>query len=155
MDNTTRVFNGKHLLAGLLAGTLDITAAGIQYFIKTGKNPSGVLRYVASGAFGPDAFSGNSTMLFWGLLFHFMIAITFSFLFFFLINNIPALSKQKILFAIIYGIFMWATVRYLILPFSQIKPSPFDLKNVVIAVSILIICISIPLTIIAGKKRVT
>ena len=59
-----KLFSIKHLLAAILVGTLDITAACIQYFIKTGKNPTGVLRFVASGAFGTDAFTGSNMMLF-------------------------------------------------------------------------------------------
>ena len=155
MNNTNEIFTRKHFLAGLLVGTLDITVAGIQFYIKTGKSPTGVLRYVASGAFGPEAFSGSSVMLLWGLIFHFMIAMTFTFLFFFLVENLPILSRQKIPFAIIYGIFMWAAVRFIVIPFSRITPPAFNLKNIAIAVSILIICISVPLTIIAEKKRVS
>ena len=47
------------VLTGFIAGTLDITAACIQYYIRTGKGPANVLRYVASGVFGKEAFTGG------------------------------------------------------------------------------------------------
>ncbi|MEN9685026.1 MAG: hypothetical protein RLZZ28_812 [Bacteroidota bacterium] len=147
-----KLFSAKHLLAGLLVGTLDITAASIQYFIKTGKNPSGVLRYVASGAFGSDAFTGGNAMLVWGLVFHFMIALCFSFLFFWLTARLPALLNYKIATACVYGILMWSAMKYLVLPFSKIPASPFNLANAAIAIAILVICIALPLASIAGKR---
>lgn len=68
--------------AGLLAGTLDISAACVQYYMKTGKNPDYVLKYVASGAFGKDAFTGGIVMSMAGLLFHYLIAFSFTLFFF-------------------------------------------------------------------------
>ncbi len=45
--------------AGLMAGTLDILSAFIYYFIKTGdKNVFIVLKSIASGLFGKEAFLG-------------------------------------------------------------------------------------------------
>jgi hypothetical protein len=39
-------------LSGLLVGTLDITAALVQFYIKTGKDPLIVPKYIASAVFG-------------------------------------------------------------------------------------------------------
>lgn len=47
------------LRSGLLVGTLDITAASVQYYARTGKSPLNVLRFVASGVFGQAALSGG------------------------------------------------------------------------------------------------
>ena len=54
------------LFSGLIAGTLDISAAIL--FLANG-NAAGVLKYIASGAFGKDAFTGGDEMLAWGVLF--------------------------------------------------------------------------------------
>jgi hypothetical protein len=149
------IFNRRNLLAGLLVGTLDISGAGIQTWIKTGKGIEAVLRYVASGAFGKEAFTGGYHILLWGLLFHFMIALSYTFLFFALVRMIPALLKRRILLAVGYAFLMWAGVRFLVIPFSQITPAPPVLKNVLIAVAILLVCISGPLCLFAGKYRST
>jgi hypothetical protein len=147
------VFNRRNLLAGLLVGTLDITGASIQTYIKTGRGPGTVLRYVASGFFGKEAMTGDGSILFWGLLFHFMIALTYTFLFFMMVRLIPALLKQRVLLAVVYAFLMWAGVRFLVIPFSQITPAPLVLKNVLIAVAILLVCISTPLCLFAGKYK--
>jgi hypothetical protein len=65
----------KILKAGLIVGTLDILAAFIQYAIKTGKNPTVVLKFIASGVFGKEAFNGGTMMNVYGLIFHFVIAL--------------------------------------------------------------------------------
>lgn len=152
MSNQNKIFTKRHLVAALLAGTLDITAACIQYYIVTGKNPEGVLRYVASGAFGSDANSGT-IMLFWGLLFHFIAAFSFTFIFFTLVSLFPVVLHQKIILAVLYGIFMWAAMRYCVIPLSRINPLAFKLKGATIAVAILIVCICLPLIIVASKEK--
>lgn len=47
------------LYAGLLVGSLDITAAFLDFYISTGNGPGGVLRFIASGVFGREAFTGS------------------------------------------------------------------------------------------------
>ncbi|HEY2727215.1 MAG TPA: hypothetical protein VGI61_08585, partial [Parafilimonas sp.] len=65
----------------LLAGTLDILAAFADYYIATRRGPEGVLRFIASGVFGKDAFTGASLMIWLGLFFHFVIAFALTIFF--------------------------------------------------------------------------
>jgi len=95
------------LLSDLLVGTLDITAACTDYYIATGKGPEAVLRYVASGVFGQTAFTGSDAMQAWGLLFHYIIAFSFTIFFFWLYPRIKFMAAHPVLTAIIYGVFMW------------------------------------------------
>lgn len=142
----------KIIKAGLLVGTLDITAACIQFYLKTGKGPEPVLRYIASGAFGTDAFSGGSITLFWGLFFHYLIAMSFTFLFFWLVKIFPAMLNMKWITAVVYGIFMWAITQLVVVPLSKIPARPLTVSGALTAIVILIVCISIPLVWIAGKR---
>ena len=68
------------LAAGLLADAIDLTAA----VISSGAPVEKVLSFIASGAFGKTAFSGDTSMLAWGLFFHFFIAFFWTGLFFWL-----------------------------------------------------------------------
>ena len=52
------------LATGLLAGTLDAVAAIVNYTINGGKLPSKIFQYIASGAVGPQAFTGGASVLF-------------------------------------------------------------------------------------------
>src|SRR5690349_16960335 len=103
----TRSFLRTVGCVGLLAGTLDILAAFIHIYIKRGTSPVNILRGIASGAFGKDAFTGGWEMPLMGLLFHFIIAYSFTFLFFWVYPSIKLLSKNIFLTAIVYSIFIY------------------------------------------------
>ena len=146
------LFSSKEIKTGLLVGTLDITAACIQSFIKTGKGPETVLRYIASGAFGQEAYTGGTGMIIWGLFFHYLIAMSFTFFFFWLAKTFPAMLKVKLLTAALYGVFMWVVTQMVVVPLSQIPTRPITATGTLAAICILIVCIAIPLSWIAGKE---
>jgi uncharacterized membrane protein YagU involved in acid resistance len=131
-------------------GTLDILAAFLYYFIRTGNNKVfNVLRYVASGFFGKEAISGGGEMIVAGVLFHYLIAFAFTLFFFWLFPHLKALSINKILIGIVYGIFVWAIMNLVVVPLSRIGSQPFNTINVLSNLLILIVCMGIPLSIMA------
>jgi len=136
------------LVAGLVAGTLDGTAAVIRFLIKGGTNPLKVFRYIASGAFGPDATKGGVGMALWGILFHYLIAFTFTALFFFLYRMVP-FARIKWLNGILYGVFIWAVMELGVLPLTRVKPFTPTLESGTIASLILIVCIGLPVSFFA------
>lgn len=138
---------------GLIVGTLDILAAMVHYFIKTGKNGLNVLKFVASGVFGNSAFTGGNDMMLYGLLFHYCIALTFTFFFFGIYSKIPALSKHNVLTGIGYGIFIWLIMQRIVVPLSNTPKAPFDAVNALIGASILILCIGLPLSFMAHRIK--
>jgi len=151
-----RSFFSSALTTGLIAGALDITAACIHAYLRNGTTPDKILRGIAGGAFGKEAAANGNMMIVWGLLFHFIIAISFTFLFFFLARQIPSLVKYPILTAVLYGIFVWAFMRYVVLNYiSTINIKPIvgqdAIINAIIGVVILMICIGLPNAIRARK----
>ena len=151
-----RSFFASALTAGLVAGTLDITAACIQAYLKTGTTPSQVLKYVASGAVDPKTFSNDTMLAVVGLLVHFTIAILFAFFFFFLAKLISSLVKYPILIGILYGVFVWGAMRFIILPYiSRLNPKPIvgqeAMKNAAIAAAIIVVCVGIPVVLLARR----
>jgi uncharacterized membrane protein YagU involved in acid resistance len=146
------------LKAGFLVGTLDISAAFLYYYTKTGKNPLRVLTFIASGIFGKAAFAGGSEMLLAGLALHYIIALTLTFFFFWLLSRLEGLRKVNLLVGIVYGIFVWAVMNLVVVPLSSVSKQPFQWDTALINVLILIACIGIPLAVMANnyyKKRVT
>ena len=144
------------LLAGLIAGALDIVAACLNAYIKTNTGPMQVLRGIASGAFGKEAITGGPMMAVWGLIIHFIIAISFTFLFFFLAKQIPSLVKYPLLIGVIYGVLVWAAMRFIVLPYlSTLNPRPIAgseaIKNAVIAAAIIVACVGIPVAFLARR----
>ena len=154
MANTTAVKKNPFktiILAGLTAGTLDITAAAIQYYIKTGKGPGGVLRFIARGVFGKEAATGGFPMACWGLFFHFVIAFLFTLFFFWLYPKIRLLSKNKIVTGLVYGLFVWSVMNLIVVPMSNTPKLPFDINKAIIAMLILMFCVGLPISLITGK----
>ena len=139
--------------AGFIVGTLDILAAFLYYFIKTGNNPLRVLKFVAGGIFGEKAFKGDSSMYFFGLLFHYLIAFCFTIFFFMVISGIVFLKNNLLLRGILYGLFVWTIMNLLVVPLSSLPGRPFDPMNAIINMLILILCIGIPLSYLERSKN--
>src|SRR4051812_46999718 len=95
------------LYSGLLVGTLDILSALLYYYIITGNNPVRIFPYIASGAFGRNAFSGSNNMIIAGILFHYLIAFIFTIVFFLFYSYIKNIFRNWIIRGIVYGIFIW------------------------------------------------
>lgn len=136
------------VIIGLIAGTLDAVAAIIVYQAK----PAGMFRFIASGAFGAGrAFSENAMMVFWGVLFHYMIAISWTILFFLSYPTFRFLRGNKYLIGVLYGIFVWIMMNQFILPLSAIPQQPFDFTKALIGAAILIVAIGLPIVILTNR----
>jgi uncharacterized membrane protein YagU involved in acid resistance len=145
------------LKAGLLVGTLDISAAFLYYYARTGRNPLRILTFIASGIFGKAAFAGGSEMMLVGLVLHYIIALVFTFFFFWLLSRMEGLRKVNLLVGIFYGIFVWTVMNLAVVPLSSVSKQPFQWDTALINVLILIACIGIPLAVMANnyyKKRI-
>ena len=137
--------------AGFIAGILDISAAMVTYMIMVpGKNPVNILNYVASGVFGKEtAYAGGLTMSLLGLIFHFVIAFIWAILFFLIYPYFNKLVKNKWVAGILYGILVWIIMTRVVVPLSNTPKNPFKLSSAIIGVVTIIICIGIPISLIA------
>ena len=140
------------LFAGLLVGTLDIATALVDFYLTAHKNPMIILKYIASGVFGPDAFTGGSTMIIWGFVFHFVIAYSFTIAFYFLYRRVLFIRRWPVVAAILFAICMWAITTRIVIPLSNIRqPAPFHLFKALKAISILVVMIALPLTLLMRR----
>src|SRR5215831_1748232 len=89
------------LLAGLLAGTLDITSAFIYVSI-LGREPIRVLYYIASGILGKGATPGTTQIAILGLALHYFIAFSFTIFFFVIYPKLKIMAWNKYVTAIVY-----------------------------------------------------
>jgi hypothetical protein len=133
---------------GLLVGTLDIIAAFVSYFQATGKGPEGVLRYIASGVFGDEAFTGGAQMIIWGLVFHYIIAFACTLVFYVLYPRFIFFIRFPILSALLYSVLVWLITTRVIVPLSYVPQSgkPPDFWQAIKAIAILFFMISLPLS---------
>lgn len=136
--------------AALLVGTLDICAACLQVYLRNGKAPfKPVLTFVASGLLGKQAFSGGEEMMLAGLLIHYCVATAFTLFFFFTVARTPFARNQKLLTGILYGAFVWAVMNLLVLPLTAAPRLTLNLSNAAQAMGILILCVGLPLALLA------
>ena len=143
-DQSKPTFVNAVLTTGAIAGTLDIISACISAYIQRGMSPERLLQFVASGLFGTDAFTGGVVMAIIGLVMHFMIAISWTLLFFILYPRLRFLRKNNIATGIGYGAFVWVIMNLVILPVTNIPKSSFNLKSALIGMVILMLMIGIP-----------
>ncbi len=117
------------LLAGLVSGVLDITAAIAVYAHVTHTVP--MLQGIASGILGRDAYTGGLATAGLGLLCHFSIATTAAAAYFAASRRLPVLLEHAVASGAAYGV--------------SIGPRPLTLGDVLIGVAIHIPCVGLPI----------
>ncbi|MBN8821983.1 MULTISPECIES: hypothetical protein [unclassified Spirosoma] len=140
------------LRAGVVAGVLDALAAMIMTLVRGGNDPLIVWKYVASGAFGPNALTDGPSMIFWGLAFHFLIAFSFASLFYAIYPSLRRFIDSTTAMGLLYGIPVWVIMNLIVIPASRIKMAPFELSRVTIGMGILMICVGLPIALIVSKN---
>ena len=136
---------------GLIAGILDIICALVQYYLQAGKNPEVVLKFIASGVFGPSALKGDISFALYGLLFHYLIAFIWTTFYFLIYPKIPLLSRNRTLSGFGYGFFVWVIMTRIVVPMSNTPKIPFSIGRAVIAVLILMFAIGLPISFLINK----
>lgn len=147
----TKSFYRRVLITGFIAGVLDLAGAVISAMIVNNRFPGKILETIAGGAFGKESIGGGTLMKLWGLLFHFLIAISFTFIYFLAHPKVRLLRKNIFLSALLYGLFVWAIMNMVVLPLSAYH-SPVIPQNYMAAARaafILIVCVGLPIAISA------
>ena len=137
------------LWVGFLVGTLDGLAA---LLLNYNVGPAPIFKFIASGVFGPDAFKGGIEMVMAGIVFHYLIAYLFTTAFYLLYPFSLSLLKNKYVVANVYGGITWLVMNMIVVPMSKIGPHDFKAFAVIKALLVLIICVGLPVALIADKK---
>ena len=142
------------LIAGLVAGILDGSAASIQFMINSGgKSPAIVFKYISSALLDKEAYNGGTGIVIMGILLHMLIATIWAAIFYLLYKNINWITNNILLSGILYGILVWIAMNRIVVPLTKIpRPASFDITKASIAMLILIFCIGIPIALITHKR---
>jgi hypothetical protein len=136
------------LITGLIAGTLDIITATLV----SQSNPIRLLQFIASAAVGrEDAFTGGIPMALLGLLFHYIIAYSWTILFFLLYPKISFLQKNKYVVGIVYGVVVWLVMNLFVLPMSLIVQREFNWIGAIRGAVILMFMIGLPISLMTNR----
>ena len=103
--------------AGLLAGSLDITAAVVESGL-AGKGPLHLFQGIAGGLLGKSALQGGLPTAALGLFLHYFIATTASAVFYLASRKWKPLLRCPILSGLLYGVAVYIFMYYIVLPLS-------------------------------------
>jgi len=139
------------LLAGLIAGVLDIVAAAITTVLR-GRPPMRMLQSIASGVLGLNSYNGGLKTAALGLLFHFIIATGWAAVFYLASRKLTFLVRQPIVSGLLYGIAVYCFMNLVVLPLSAFPHQlSFPLSSVIIGVSVLMLCLGLPIALIVRR----
>ena len=136
------------LWAGLIAGTLDITAASINGMLLRGGNPMRVLRAVASGLLGAEARQGGVGTAALGLVLHFVIAFGAATVFFVASRKMRFLVQHAVVCGLLYGVAVYAFMNSVVVPLSA---APFEIPYEPIGLLIHMFCVGLPIALVVRR----
>src|SRR5688500_871953 len=110
-------------LSGLIAGTLDLTAACVSAWLRNGATPLRVSQFIASGAIGTVAFTGGYKSAVLGVALHYLIATTAAAVFYLASRKLRFLIKWPVPMGLLYGVFVYLFMYFVVLLRSAITPA--------------------------------
>lgn len=138
-------------LGGLIAGTLDLTAACVYSWMRASVSPIRVFQFIASGVLGTDSFTGGAKTAVLGVALHFLIATGATAVFYFASRAWFFLIEHPIVAGLLYGIPVYAFMNFVVLPLSQIQQRSQPMSARIINLAILMFCIGLPIALIVRR----
>jgi hypothetical protein len=135
------------LLATLVCGTLDILLA-VLLTLQRGKDPAGMLRFVASGPF-PDATEWGAGGAVLGLAVHFTLMAIMVGGFLVLVSQRPALLDRPLVAGLAFGLITYVIMNLIVVPLRW--PAAFPPKPIGIATQLFahLVLVALPTVLIA------
>jgi hypothetical protein len=142
------------LLAGAVAGALDITAAFAFWAIRS-VSPFRVLRGIASGVLGPAAAKGGWPTAVLGLLLHFVIALGVAAVYWAASRWWPVLLRQPVLCGLLYGVIVYVVMNKVVVPLSRVTPRTPAWPMVATMIAIHMLFVGLPVALVVARRART
>jgi uncharacterized membrane protein YagU involved in acid resistance len=141
------------LLTTLLAGTLDIISAHVDYTIRSGVFPTKMFYAIAGGAIGLEtAFKGGAAVFALGVVIHYFISFSFTLFFFLVYPAVSRVSSNKYLHGLLYAIFVAHVMTFIVLPLTALPHKPFVFNmQYPIGILILTVVFGLPISFMIDK----
>jgi hypothetical protein len=134
-------------IAGVGAGTLDLTASATLFVLKGGSLKK-ILQFIASGALGARSFEGGRKTAAAGMGFHFFIAFSVAAVYYFLRSRIPLMVADPAMTGILYGLGVHLTMSLVVVPLSAAPRRPFSIVAFVTQAVIHMLLVGLPIALI-------
>lgn len=136
------------LIAGLIAGALDITAAvveNLQYPAQT------IFQSVASGWLGSATYKGGWSTAALGLISHFGIMFVIAALYMALASRMDLLRRQWIAAGVVWGCAVWVAMTYVVVPLSAATLHAPTMESAIKGVLTHVFMVGLPMAFIARR----
>ena len=137
-------------IAGLVAGTLDLTASA-TLFVWKGGSLEKILQFIASGALGARSFEGGKKTAAAGIAFHFFIALCVAAVYYFLRLRIPLIVADPVMTGILYGLGVHLVMSLLVVPLSAAPRRPFSIAAFLMQAVIHMLLVGLPIALIVHQ----
>lgn len=137
---------------GLIAGTLDITAACVVSWLRSGVRPVIIMQSVASGLLGAPAYQGGAKTAALGVVLHYFIATMWTVVFYVASRKLRFLIARPITWGLVYGVIVYVLMNFVVLPVSAFpqRTTP-TLTSRIINLVIIVLCIGLPIALITRR----
>jgi hypothetical protein len=141
------------LFGGLTAGLLDAIDAIVVNGVN-GVHPTQVFQTVASGLLGQRAFEGGILSAALGAGLHFSIALGAAAIYLGASRRVPMLLRRPVLSGIIFGVGVWASMTFVVLPLSLASPQEGVPSGAVLINQLLIhaLGLGLPISLFASRS---
>ena len=138
--------------AGLVAGSLDITAAAVLTHLE-GKTQLHLFQAIAGGLLGMSSFDGGLATALLGAFFHFLIAFTTAAVFYAASRKLKFLVRHAIPSGLLYGVMINLFMGYVVLPLSayHVKIALPPIAELIKDLSIIMFLVGLPIALIVRK----
>lgn len=141
------------LYGGLIAGTLDLSAAFISSWLRAGVGPVRVMQSIASGLLGAASFTGGAGSAALGVALHFLIATVATAVFYFASRSLRFLVQHATTAGLLYGVLVYVFMNFVVIPLSAVprRVGPAPLSGRIIGLLIIMFCVGLPIAILVRR----
>jgi hypothetical protein len=141
------------LYGGLVAGTLDLSAAFISSWLRGGVGPVRVMQSIASGLLGAASFTGGAGSAALGVALHFLIATVATAVFYVASRSLRFLVDQAAAAGLLYGVIVYVFMNFVVIPLSAVprRAAPAPLSGRIVGLLIIMFCVGLPIAILVRR----
>jgi hypothetical protein len=136
----------------LVVGTLDLVDAFI-FFGMRGATPVRIGQSIAAGLLGRSAFQGGTRTAALGVALHYLIAFLIVLVFYLISRRVRFLIDHAVVSGILYGVAVYFTMNYLVIPMSAAAQGPFSLPVFINGILIHMFGVGLPAALFARMAR--
>jgi len=102
------------IVAGFVAGTLDIGAAALINLVSPGR----VLRFIAGGLLGKEALAGGALVALLGLVLQWAMSLLIAGVYVIASRWFPVMRRSWVVGGLCYGVVIFLVMNYVVVPLS-------------------------------------